>query len=243
MIKNKLAYHFSKIAPYGKRFQLRLNNGLKFTMRSRTMDKAVFKEVWVKDLYGRHDFNIDNADTIIDIGAHIGLFSVYAATKSQLGKVYAFEPFGENFELLQMNLNNNSISNVVAEEVAIDKENGISKLYLSPDNNTGGHSFHLKKNSGYFVDVATLSLASVVEKYELSVIDYLKMDCEGAEFEILYNTTRESLAIVQKLVLECHPYNDYTVEEMKNYLCENGFSVIVEDTEHSGSVMMYARRN
>ena len=66
--------------------------------RARTLDRTVLKDVWTKSAYNKEGFEIRQDDTILDIGGHIGAFTVFAATKSTKGKVYTFEPFKDNYE-------------------------------------------------------------------------------------------------------------------------------------------------
>jgi FkbM family methyltransferase len=241
MIQSKLAYHFSKIAPYGKKITIKLKNGLKFKVRARTMDKAVLKEVWVNNLYGRHNFEISENDTVIDIGGHIGFFSIYAACKAKMGKVITFEAFNENYKLLKENIDLNKISNITLENTAVGKENGTSRLFLSADNNTGGHSLHLKKESGNFIDIPVMAFDEVLKKYKLEKVDYLKLDCEGAEFDILLNASEESLKKIKKIVMECHDHGNNTSEKMVKFLEKKGFKVIADLGK--GESILYAINN
>jgi|TARA_B110000238_G_scaffold14253_1_gene13866 precorrin-6B methylase 2 len=62
----------------------------------------VFKEVWLKNIYEKNKIVVEEGDLVIDIGAHIGIFSTYAAELNKTGKIYAFEPFKDNFKRLEM---------------------------------------------------------------------------------------------------------------------------------------------
>ena len=99
IIKWRIKYHLLKIAPYGSKIKIDLINGLKYILRSKTLDKAILKEVWIRKIYDQFGIKVEEGDTVIDIGAHVGIFSIYAAELSKSGKVYAFEPFLENFSM------------------------------------------------------------------------------------------------------------------------------------------------
>lgn len=243
MIKNKLIYHFSKIAPYGKQLTIKLNNGIKCNIRSKTMDKAVLKEVWITNLYGKHSFDIKEKDVVVDIGAHIGMFAIYAAHKAKNGKVISFEPFIKNYELLESNAKINNLKNLKTQNVAVGKKNGQQRLYLSPDNNTGGHSLYLKtENNDSFVDIPTISYNSMIENYKLDKIDYLKLDCEGAEYDILFNASKQAISKIEKIVMECHPHKDNTKEKMIEFLKDSGFELIIDNSAQTTELMIYAKR-
>lgn len=235
----KLWYHLSKIAPMNTRIPIMLTNGLKFYIRARTMDKSVLKEVWVKSIYNKHGIGVAPGDTVVDIGGHIGLFSVYASSLSKTGKVYAFEPFLKNFEKLKEHKQINKQDNLFIFNKAIADKEGTQTLFLSPDNNTGGHSLHLKTESDNTAVVETLSLASFCKSENIDRIDYLKLDCEGAEFNII-KADESILDRVKKLVMECHPHGDNTVDAMIEILERHGFEVNRESSNSpSGNEMLY----
>lgn len=239
-LKGKFWYHLSKIAPMNTRIPISLTNGLKFIIRARTMDKSVLKEVWIKSIYHKYGIGIEEGDTVVDIGAHIGLFSIYASSLSKTGKVYAFEPFPKNFEKLKEHKDLNHQDNLLIFNKAIADKEGVETLYLSPDNNTGGHSLHLKtQTNAITAQVETLSLASFCKNEHIDRIDYLKIDCEGAEFNIL-QSGESILQRVKKLVLECHPHGDNTVDSMIELLDRQNFEVTREiNNSPSGNEMLY----
>ena len=242
-LKGKFWYHLSKIAPMNTRIPIALTNGLKFVLRARTMDKSVLKEVWISSIYNKHNIDVEQGDTVVDIGAHIGLFSVYASSISETGKVYAFEPFVNNFKQLKEHKEINHQDNLSIYNIAISDKAGTATLNLSPDNNTGGHSLHLKTHSDNKVEVETMSLTSFCAQENIDKIDYLKLDCEGAEFTIL-QADESILNRVRKIVMECHPYEENTVDAMIELLGRNGFKVTRESNNSpSGTEMLYAINN
>ena len=251
-LKKQPIYFYSKIAPLGKVLKIKVSEGIHMLFRARTLDRAVLKDVWTKDAYSKAGFEIRESDTVIDIGGHIGAFTVFAAKKAAKGQIYTFEPFSENYEMLLSNVKLNHIKNAVIENAAIGKEDGISKLYIRPKEltkgeiayNSGGHSFHLIKDSNISVEVKTYMLDSVIEKHKLRNVDFLKMDCEGAEYEIIFNTSKETLSRISKIVMECHPYENYTYDDMHDFLEDNGFECLSSKDRHYNLYLIYAiRRN
>lgn len=242
ILKGKFAYHFSKIAPRNFNVRINLKNGLKFIVRARTMDRSVIKEVWIKNIYNKYGIKVNEGDTIIDIGAHIGVFSIYAAELNKTGKIYAFEPFIDNFRILENHKIINNKENLFIYNKGISDREGIQTLYLSPDNNTGGHSLHLKNHSDKKIEIETMTLSDFCDREKINKIDFLKMDCEGAEFEILkYDET--VLQKVNKIVMECHPYENNSVESIAIILERNGFKVTKESNNSpNGIEMLYAMK-
>lgn len=247
-VKKKLVYHYSKFAPKGKTLKIRIQPDINYYFRSRTADRNVIKEVWARKIYERHGFDIQHSDTVVDLGGHIGVFSVLAAKRATNGTVYAFEPMKDNYEVLLSNLKLNGIDNVVAENIAISKETGQSKLYLSSQESakkvgyiTGGHSLFPSKERDKTILVETQTLDSVMKRLGISSIDYLKIDTEGSEFDILYSASKETLGKIQKIVMELHPFGDNTAEKMIEFLSEHGFSSTL-DRYGESDYMLYSKR-
>ena len=86
-------------------------NGIKCIIRNKS-DSLVFLENFFLDSYDREEgFTIKENDTVVDIGAHIGYFTIYAAKKATRGKILSFEPSRESFKVLKNNLKINNIQN------------------------------------------------------------------------------------------------------------------------------------
>jgi FkbM family methyltransferase len=249
-IKKKPVYYYSKIAKRGKILKIKLDNGVQYYFRARTLDRAVLKEIWTNDSYYRKGFEIGETDTVIDIGGHIGVFSVYAAHYAKKGHVFAIEPFPDNYELLVSNIKLNGLKNTTPKNVAIGKEDGSSRLFVRPQKlkkgevayNSGGHSFHLIKDSDSHIDVPTMSFNSLVDQLDLKKIDFLKLDCEGAEFDIMYAASEASLAKVSKIIMECHPFENNTKDEMVAFLEKHGFTCTAVKGDKYELYMIYAIR-
>lgn len=243
ILKGRFPYFLSKVAPKNTKINIGLKNGLQFIVRAKTMDKSILKEVWITKIYDKYGIRVEKGDTVIDIGAQIGFFSIYAAELSQTGNVYAFEPFIENFQMLENHKKINKKDNLFVYNVGVSDKEGAQTLYLSPDNNTGGHSLYLKKNdSNKKIEIQTIRLNDFCEKEQLLKIDFLKLDCEGAEFDIL-KSNEAILAKVDKIIMECHPYDDNTVDDMVKLLERNGFSILSDvNSSVTGVTMLYASK-
>ncbi|MDG2372082.1 MAG: FkbM family methyltransferase [Flavobacteriaceae bacterium] len=240
ILKQKYKYYLLKLAPKGFFISLELINNLKYKLKSSSMDKTVFKEVWLKNIYNKNGVFIEEGDLVIDIGAHIGIFSTYASELSKYGKVYAFEPFKENFKRLKMHKELNHNENLNIYNYGVGGENGERTFYLH-NKNTGGHSLHTNKNSKNKIEIKTIRLSDFCEKENIENIDFLKVDCEGAEFEIL-KSDEKLLSKVKKIVLECHPFENNNASYIINLLNRYNFDVIKEseDKAEDELQMIYA---
>ena len=91
---------------------LRLRNGLQFEVRPHTSDRATVNENFIHYPYTHHTaFKIGESDIVVDIGANIGAFTLYAARTAKKGRVASVEPSSENFKQLAHNLKINAIAN------------------------------------------------------------------------------------------------------------------------------------
>ena len=86
---------------------------------------------------------------MFDVGAHIGLFSIFCALIHNRVKIYAFEPFPSNYNLLLYNLRlNNLLNRVTAQKLALSDKDGLVKLYLSDSDlshSTASMKWNVKK--------------------------------------------------------------------------------------------------
>jgi FkbM family methyltransferase len=126
----------------------------------------------------------------IDIGAHVGQYTLLAATKvGSSGHVYAFEPHPLNFEMLSRNVALNQFRNVTLYNMAVADQDGKSYLYIntvaSHRKNTGTHSLCRQQNWADYskVEVNVSQLDHMLRHVER--VDVLKIDVEGAELLVL----------------------------------------------------------
>ena len=173
---------------------------LKIKIRTDSTDLMALTNVWMINEYSIEDFQIAQNDTIIDIGAHIGLFSLLVSQYCKTGKILSFEPMRENFDLLVSNLELNRIDNVFPFNVAVSKNSGKLNLFLNSDQSA--HSIFSESSKS--VTVESISLQKIFEENKISSCKLLKLDCEGAEYDIIDSLPPEYLAKIQNMAIEYH---------------------------------------
>jgi len=150
---------------------------------------------------------IEPGMVVIDIGAHVGYFTLLAAQQvGPTGHVYSFEPDPSNHRLLQQNIDANGYTNITATRKAVSKSSGSAQLMLSSRDN-GTHSLYAQDSrDANTVNVDLVSLDEFLADAGWPKVDLIKMDVEGAEMDALVGMSRlldESPGL--KLVMEFNP--------------------------------------
>lgn len=215
-------------------YVVEMRDGTRIRVRHGTTDKGVVKEVFLIDHYLFALQHLQPGSVVIDIGAQIGVFSVYVARRGPAGiRVHSFEPMGANHSLLQTNLKLNGITNVTAHNAAVTAVPGTFKLYLSAEN-TGMHSLY--GGGDRFEEVEGRGFNELFDSLKIDHCDVLKMDCEGAEYDIFKNARADVLKRIGAIIMEYH--DEARLPELRAGLETAGFQVRVFE-DHP---MLYARR-
>lgn len=155
----------------------------------------------------------DDVRTVLDIGANIGITALYFSLLYPNARIYAFEPSPDNFTVLQKNAAN--CSRIRVFNFGLGSENASLELYAS-DNplNFGGYSLHATgSDTSRKTSIAVRAVADVLRELDLDRIDVVKVDTEGAEWDILTAFPGEALERVQLIVGELHGNRDFALLE------------------------------
>jgi len=210
-------------------------NGLKINYHDNSTDIGVIKEIFLEDPY--YIMGIPNGSLVIDIGAHIGIFSLRCA-KEKNCTVYSYEPCEDNYRLLINNICNNGLGDKIkAFRNAVSNKSEIREFYVDPYHYAGS-SFYLK----YFADkkafdrpyntekVECITLKQIFDDNGIAHCNILKMDCEYEEKNILLDKdSSDILENIDKIILEFHclSYGKEIAEHLKNkrfsLYCNNKF--------------------
>lgn len=256
LLKFKNFYEIYHAFKYKKNINLiKLWNGVVFEIDENfTYDAALltmYNEIWNDDLYRifkkKSIFNIKKNDIIIDLGANNGMFSILAARLAKKGRVIAVEPHPINFEYLQLNIKSSGVKNITTVNKAVDSSFGLKELNTD---SFGTHSliefyeFGSEKiaNAGNKIKIETVTLDGILEEFNFDKIDYLKIDIEGMEYEILGNLTRTTFKKIKKIVIEYHDYiRPNTKNYIENLLRKNDYIVdVVQHKSKHNIGMLYA---
>lgn len=152
-------------------------------LRKDTTDYSIVQEVQKQDVYGCYDLDLGSGSVVFDVGGHIGSFSVMLGVMG--AEVYTYEPVRVNFEMLQANIEHNNLEDRVhIHRMGILNTSGKRKIAVR-EINFGGSNFYQKGRR--MEEVRTTTLAREFEKYDIQRCDFLKLDCEDAEYDVIRN--------------------------------------------------------
>ncbi|MDO8669461.1 MAG: FkbM family methyltransferase [Candidatus Buchananbacteria bacterium] len=197
------------------------NNRLIFT-------RHIIDEIWNTNTYNPPGFELKNNDTVIDIGANIGIFSVYAAKQAPAGIIYAYEPEPDNFKLLEENIVINRLTNIKPFKLGVGRNEKVKLL----KSNFSSASHSLYGQIGGAVDIDCVSLTNIFDINQIDCCHFLKLDCEGSEYEILFNLPDEYFRRIKLISLEYHDFfsDNRNGGNLKIFLESKGFIVTIKPT-------------
>lgn len=185
-------------------------SGINFYFYDSIISNTVKWVVSEMETYNFNTIDFQEGDVVIDIGANVGMISVYLAKKYPFLKIYAFEPVKQNYENLLKNIEINNIKEgiITVENVAITEDRRNIDI-ITPLDNTGGSSFVIERNlnainSNINLNVKSITFDDIFEKYNIDKCKLLKIDCEGAEYEILYSASENNLKKCENMRSEFH---------------------------------------
>jgi len=216
-------------------------NGKKIKLLLRDdVDESIVNEIFkFKEYRGAGDIIKEAVGIVVDVGAHVGYFALWATASNPKVKIYALEPIKENFDLLKKNITENKFKNIKAENVALNKETGAVNIFLSEDS----HNHSLLPISESSVKVKAVSFADFVKKNKIKKISLLKMDIEGGEYEIFQNSIGEIAGKTENIFLEYHQTESKNFKVIENILRENGFSVEIFPSHFDKTMGFLLARN
>jgi FkbM family methyltransferase len=221
---------------------IELKNGLRFHIRT-PMDIWVLKEASIDHQYERASAPIGDNWNIVDIGAGLGDFAVSVAKAHPHSTVYAYEPFPESYDLLLENVRLNQIANVKTFPQAIGAQTGSMQLH-AVSAEAVQQSTVAPVTGGQAIQVQSIALDEVLAHLQLTRCDYLKMDCEGAEYDVFFNASPATLEKIDRICLEYHDgVTSHTHQDLVRLFELNGFEVdCTTNPAHSDLGLLFARQ-
>jgi len=204
-----------------------------YPLRIRGMRPVMLKEVsdvWAFwQIFLRRVYEITGGEkTVLDAGANIGFFTLWAARLAAGARIFSIEPAPESYDRLRENVRANGWEDRVSclqfalagvsetRMVKMGKPKSQARRVLSYDSNA----------SEPIAAVTTKTLAQVFEEQGIDSLDVLKMDIEGGEYETLLSAPSAVLRKIGRISLEYHPdVEGYTTEQLLTFLAQQGFTL------------------
>lgn len=211
-------------------------------LRVRTWDTS--EEYMVDEVFNRRIYEADCAiapgNMVVDVGANIGAFSIKAAkVVGAEGQVLALEPESTNFALLTKNIRLNNTSNVFAKKIAVGERKDDTKLYVY--GKRGNNSVFLRPSEKFegveHVEMDTLD--GIIRERSLGRVDFLKIDVEGTELDVLRGGRQCINEFKPRIALETHSWGP-SAQELIRTIRDCGYQSIRHVPTHGGFGMLYA---
>lgn len=196
----------------------------------------ILEEIYVRKVYepllrGRHDL------VIFDLGANIGLFSLYASRFAK--KLIAVEPSSKIYEFLVKNTETEY--NIYPIQAAVGAENGSLELFGSDVNLTMFSAHKVDIHNDKSETVKQIGMQTLLDLHSITHVDFMKLDIEGSEFEVLASDEfMKAAPKIDVIMGEIHPWTGRNPQQCVQALDEAGFSVEILG---QSPILFLARRN
>lgn len=185
-----------------------------------------FLLLYYNNYYDPPPIQLEADDVVVDVGGWVGSFAIYAAKKAK--KVFVSEPLPHILEFLKLNVKVNELDNVVISEKGVAGACEERKLhFLSRDpemgylHETDGHT-HFDGNVG----IKVVTLDKFVKENSIGRIDFLKLNCEGAEGEIIPDVSEPLWKKIRKVAIQIHEkLSPVSGDKLLEMFLKHGFKV------------------
>lgn len=200
--RNWFRYIFNHLFPpeNNKILTFYLRNGQ--TVKIKAEARFLLNEIYLDRIYDIQGFDLKDCNTVLDLGANVGVFALYVASISPHATFFNFEPCSESYDMLKQNIRNNMVKARLFKKavtscagVGYMSLNGISTAYAVQ---------HECTTEGNFEQVECITLEDVFELSRVDAFDFVKIDIEGAEKQLLDNSRDELLRRLSAVVVEWH---------------------------------------
>lgn len=234
---------FADLAGPGRRPNLtfKLRNGLVMECPNVPGARVPVYEIFAEDAYRFDELTAGLGDSfgVLDIGAQIGCFSVGLADHAKGARIHAYEASPRSAEVASGNVARNDLSDrVTVHATAISDHNG--EITFEDDGSgsalNGSDGIIADPNAAKVVAMSTITVPCVTFKDAVEAaggVALVKIDTEGAEYQIVLGSKPEDWEGVQRVVIEYHPAPGHSWSELEAFFTAAGFaSVRHEPVDH-----------
>lgn len=239
--------------------KITFSNGLEcYYISSKEETEYIFSEIFNEAQYEGHDITIQKGDLIFDVGANIGLFSLFMKQVQANVKIFAFEPIEPTFNVLQKNVDLHDLQHTYLFNYGLSSTNNPQKIFtfypnmaansttkpddiladladrvdVKTDSNTENieNLFEAFFQEQEQVTCEVKTLSSVINELRINAIDLLKIDVEGEEYEVFQGIEAKDWPKIKQVVAEIHDQKG-RLEQITRLLTAHGFKIKLEKRE------------
>ncbi len=248
-----------------------LPNGMDIFQHNKSEALLQYQEIFQNHEYNKHGISINNGDTVIDVGANIGMFSLFFGTQIENLNIYAFEPIPELYRTLKNNMAMYEINAICINAGLSDEQKNCAFTYFpnvsvlsginpnqsevesllkntlaNKDDSSTNHAEIIKASlNKKQIDAELNTLSDTINLHHIKHINLLKIDVERHELEVLKGINNEHWDLIDQVIIEVHDF-DNRLEIISSLLESNGFIVNIERPsliDNSCIVILYARKS
>jgi FkbM family methyltransferase len=212
--------------------------------RKNTSDEQVIAGIFKQEKFfkGVPEYKPKQNHIIIDVGAHIGTFSLLASSKVKKGIVHSIEASQESYDLLRINVALNKVININTHHLALSDKNEICYLYQDVGN--WGHTI-VSNVSRITETVECCSLQTFLDKNGIEKCHFIKLNCEGAEFPILLHSSRYTLQHFEVMLILYHNdrWSANSFYDLIDHLQASGFTTRLRNQTKKRGWIIAINRN
>lgn len=222
-------------------------NGTRIGIRDASSAAHTFREIFLEDHYscGELKRQLHTARIVIDVGANIGQFAYYALRNGPNAQVTAFEADPLTAAVLARNmaaLPETERTRVDVQPLALGSRNGTTRFFSSPVSGWSSVFDVLGARDGTRYDVPVRRLSELLHEQNMTRVDYLKVDVEGSEYDILLGDQVLLDRDIRALVVEAdrHPRDErYEFEALLHALRQKYERVWMNEKGNSQYPLIY----
>lgn len=201
---------------------------LRLDWKNNSHDVNTLKDIFIQRCYSDY-FPFQQSAVIVDIGAHKGYFTIFASKNtSQPSRFICLEPAEDNLTTLISNLKSNGVQNFDVLPYGIYSKSDVIKLYSAKSVNYSIFKPTNVTSKEITSEIAVVSLRDLMIEQHIDHVDFLKMDCEGAEYPALMESDPETLKKIKTISIEFHDLknSDYTGAKLAKFMEQNDFKIV-----------------